>query len=110
MSSADLPAPASKRSSAQHSSAAATISAHGHLVTGSGFLCNHAVTVRITRAGEDISDYLSYLTDGDGYVHCELPGTAAGTLYIAVTDHRRDPDGACGLLWSNTCALVVADP
>ena len=48
-----------------------TISVHAHLVTGSGFLPDHNVTVRITPAGEDISDYLAYLVDGNGYLHCE---------------------------------------
>jgi hypothetical protein len=50
------------------SSASPYISAHGHLVTGSGFLADHNVSIRITRAGEDISDYLTYLADGDGYL------------------------------------------
>jgi len=86
-----------------------TISAHGLLVTGSGFLPDHRVAIRITRAGEDISDYLTYMTDGHGYLHSELPTSATGTLYVAATDHRPDPEGACGRLWSNTCPLVVAD-
>jgi hypothetical protein len=89
------------------SSATLTISAHGHLVTGSGFLPDHNVSIRITRAGEDISDYLTYLADGDGCLHCELPNNATGTLYIAATDHRPEPDGACGRLWSNTYTLVA---
>ncbi|HZE14657.1 MAG TPA: hypothetical protein VE197_02515 [Mycobacterium sp.] len=67
------------------------------------------MTIRITRAGEDISDYLTYLTDGHGYLHCELPDSAPGTVYIAATDHRPDAEGACGRLWSNTYTLVVAD-
>ena len=95
--------------SVPHPSATPTISARGHLVTGSGFLPDHNVSIRITRAGEDISDYLTYLADGDGYLYCDLPNNATGTLYVAATDHRRDPDGACGRLWSNTCTLVVAE-
>jgi hypothetical protein len=86
-----------------------TISAQGHLVTGSGFLPDHRVAIRITAAGEDISDYLTYVTDGHGYLHCELPNGATGKLYIAATDHRPDADGACSRLWSNTYTLVVAD-
>jgi hypothetical protein len=53
-------------------------------------------------AGEDISDYLTYMTDGHGYLHCELPSGATGKFYIAATDHRPDAEGACGRLWSNT--------
>jgi len=104
-----MPGPVPNTPSVPHSSAAPNISAHEHGVTGSGFLPCHSVALRITCAGDDISDYLTYMTDGDGHVHCELPDSAAGTLYIAATDHRSDPEGACGRLWSNTCTLVVAD-
>jgi hypothetical protein len=104
-----MPTPLSDNASVSQPSASPTISAEGHLVTGSGFLPNHNVTVRITRAGEDISDYLAYVTEGDGDIHCELPDSVTGTLHIAATDHRRDPDGVCGRLWSNICTLVVAD-
>ena len=86
-----------------------TISGPGHLVTGCGFLPDHRGAIRITRAGEDISDYLAYLTDGDGHLRSGLPKSAAATLYIAVTDHRPDPGGACGRLWSNTDTLVMAE-
>jgi hypothetical protein len=37
------------------------------------------------------------------------PNGVTGKLYIAATDHRPDPDGACGRLWSNTCSLFVAE-
>jgi hypothetical protein len=104
-----MPNPVSDNQSVHHSCATPNISTRGHLVTGSGFLPDHNVALRITRAGEDISDYLTYMTDGDGYLHCELPTSAAGTVYIAATDHRPDPEGACGRLWSNTYTLVVAD-
>ena len=104
-----MPTSVSDNLAAPHSSATPTISAEGHLVTGSGFLPDHRVTIRITRAGEEIDDYLAYVTDGDGYLHSELPSSVAGTLSIVATDHRRDPDGACGRLWSNACTLVVAE-
>jgi hypothetical protein len=104
-----MPTSVSDNPATPHSSATPTIGAHGHLLTGSGFLPEHNVTIRITRAGEDIDDYLTYVTDGDGYLHCELPRSVTGTLSIAASDHRRDPDGACGRLWSNTCSLVVAE-
>jgi hypothetical protein len=105
-----MPTSVSHDPAAPHSSATPTISAKGHLVTGSGFLPDHHVTIWITRAGEDIDDYLAYVTDGHGYLDCELPSNVTGTLSLAATDHRRDPDGACGLLWSNACILVVAEP
>jgi hypothetical protein len=104
-----MPTSVSDSLAAPHSSATPTISAEGHLVTGSGFLPDHRVTIRITRAGEDIDDYLAYVTDGDGYLHSDLPSSVTGTLSIVATDHRRDPDGACGRLWSNACTLVVAE-
>ncbi|OHU99558.1 hypothetical protein [Mycobacterium talmoniae] len=78
------------------------------LITGAGFLPNHSVTVRITRAGDDIADYLTYTTDADGRLSATLPPTAvAETAQIAASDHRPDPHGDHGLLWSNT--VTVAD-
>ena len=75
----------------------------GHvLVTGSGFLPNRSVTIRITYIDEDIVDYLTYVSDADGYLSAPLPETAVSeTGHIAVTDHRPYPDGDEGLLWSN---------
>ena len=104
-----MPTPLSENSSVPHPSLTPTISADGHLLTGSGFLPDHRVAVRITCAGEDIDDYLTYVTDGDGCLHSDLPSGVTGKLYIAATDHRPDPDGVCGRLWSNTYTLVVAD-
>jgi hypothetical protein len=104
-----MPASLSNSPAAPHSYGTPTISATGHLVTGSGFLPDHIVAIRITRAGEDIDDYLAYVTDGHGYLHSELPSSVTGTVSIAATDHRGDPDGACGWLWSNACILVVAE-
>jgi hypothetical protein len=104
-----VPNPLSDNPSVPHSSATPTISVRGHHLTGSGFLRDHRVAIRITRAGEDISDYLTYMTDADGYLHGELPNSATGTFYIAASDHRSDAEGACGRLWSNTCTLVVTD-
>jgi hypothetical protein len=78
-----VPTPASDEASVSHSSTAPTICAEGHLVTGSGFLPDHRVAIRITRAGEDIDDYLTYVTDGDGCLHSDLPSGVTGKLYIA---------------------------
>jgi hypothetical protein len=104
-----MPTPAPDDPGTPQPPAAPTIAARGHLVTGTGFLPNHDVTIRITGAGEDISDYLNCVTDGDGHLHCELPNGATGRLSIVATDHRPDPGGGCGRLWSNICTLVVAD-
>jgi hypothetical protein len=104
-----MPTPVSDNPSVSHSSATPIICVQGNLVTGSGFLPGHDVAVRITRAGEDISDYLAYVTDGHGCLHCERPDSGTGTLRIAATDHRPDPDGVCGRLWSNTYTFVVAE-
>jgi len=80
----------------------------GHvLITGSGFLPNRSVTIRITYIGEDVVDYLTYISDADGYLSAPLPETALSeTGHIAVTDHRPDPDGDGGLLWSNTVIVT----
>jgi hypothetical protein len=78
------------------------------VVIGADFLPHHEVTVSISRPGEDISDYLTYTADGNGHLYADLPVTAlTGMLRIAATDHRSDPDGACGRLWSNTYTLNV---
>ena len=97
---------------AQHNPAARgcpapTISAVS-VVTGSGFLPDHEVTIRITCAGDGVSDYLTYATDPGGHLYAELPASAVvGTVQITATDHRPDPDGACGRLWSNTYTLAA---
>lgn len=76
----------------------------GHvLITGTGFLPNRSVTVRIAYSGDDIVDYLTYISDADGGLSAPLPQNAATeTGHITVTDHRPDPEGDAGLLWSNT--------
>jgi hypothetical protein len=80
----------------------------GHvLITGNGFLPNRSVTVRITYIGKDIVDYLTYTSGPDGYLSAPLPETAVSeTGHIAVTDHRPDPAGDGGLLWSNTVIIT----
>jgi hypothetical protein len=79
------------------------------LITGTGFLPSCPVTVRITYSGEDIVDYLTYISDADGLLSAALPAAAITTETghsITVTDHRRDLAGDSGLLWSNT--VIVA--
>ena len=82
----------------------------GHvLITGSGFLPNRPVTIRITDIGEDVVDYLTYVSDADGSLSAPLPETAVSeTGHITVTDHRPAPDGDGGLLWSNTVIATSA--
>ena len=64
------------------------------------------VTVRLTRPGQNVSDYVTYASDRNGDLYAELLGTAlSGILEIAATDHRPDPGGQCGRIWSNTCTL-----
>ncbi len=78
-------------------------------VTGTGFLPNHRATIRIIHGGDDIVDYLTYCSDADGYLSAALPETAVTeTDDISVTDHRLDPDGDFGLLWSNTVTVTPA--
>ena len=78
------------------------------MITGSGFLPNRSVTIRITHSGDDIVDYLTYTSDANGGLSAPLPETAVTeTGHIAVTDHRPDPDGDGGLLWSNTVIVTA---
>ena len=80
------------------------------VVVGTGFLPAGDVTIRITRRGEEISDYLTYVTDPNGFLFADLPPTAlTGILEITATDHRCDPDGPCGRIWSNTDTVSVVD-
>ncbi len=83
----------------------------GHvLVTGIEFLPNHPITVRISQEGEDIDDYLAYTTDGQGHLNATLPATAVTkTAYITASDHRPNPRGEQGLLWSNTVVVPAGD-
>jgi hypothetical protein len=77
------------------------------VVTGKGFLPERRVTVCVTYTADGISDYLTYTADPGGDLRAELPTSpTAGALRITATDHRSDPDGACGLLWSNTHTLA----
>ena len=76
-------------------------------ITGTGFLPNRAVTVRIAQSGDDVVDYLTYISDADGGLSAPLPETAVTeTGHITVTDHRHDPAADGGLLWSNTVIVT----
>jgi hypothetical protein len=83
----------------------------GYVITGAGFLPDHDVTIRVTYTAEDTSDYLTYTTDAGGDLHARLPTSpATGALHVTATDHRKDPGGAGGLLWSNTQTLQPSKP
>lgn len=83
----------------------------GSTITGAGFLPDHEVTVRVTYAADAISDYLTFTTDRNGALLAELPTSpTTGALHITATDHRTDPDGTCGLLWSNTDTFQPSNP
>jgi hypothetical protein len=52
-------------------------------------------------------DYLTYISDADGHLSAPLPETAiTETGRITVTDHRPEPAGDCGVLWSNTVIVT----
>jgi hypothetical protein len=78
-------------------------------ITGSGFSPNRRVTVRIAHSGDDVVDYLTYISDLDAALSAALPETAVTkTGHISVTDHRPDPAGDGVLLWSNTVIVTSA--
>ena len=107
------PPPNNPSTPAPAAAAAPTITATaGYVViTGAGFLPDHDVTIRVRFTAEDISDYLTYTSNSGGGLYAELPTSpATGVLHITATDHRTDPDGAGGLLWSNTHTLQPPQP
>jgi hypothetical protein len=76
------------------------------VVIGADFLPDCEVTVRISRPGDSVRDYVTYTSDRNGALRAELPATAlTGILEIAATDHRPDPHSQCGYVWSNTNTL-----
>lgn len=76
-------------------------------IRGTGFLPNRPVTVRIAHSGDDVVDYLTYISDAAGALSAPLPETVVTeTGHITVTDHRPDPFGDGGLLWSNTVMVI----
>jgi hypothetical protein len=78
-------------------------------IKGTGFLPNRPVTVRIAHEGDDVVDYLTYISDDAGALSAPLPETAVTeTGHITVTDHRPGPFGDGGLLWSNTIIVTSA--
>jgi hypothetical protein len=80
----------------------------GYVVTGTGFLPQHNVTIRITRPGDEVTDYVVYTTDANGRLSAALAaGPIAETLHISATDHRADSQGVDGLLWSNTHTITI---
>ena len=69
--------------------------------------CPTARSPSASHTGDDIVDYLTYLSDADGRLSAALPETAVTeTGHITVTDQRPDPAGDRGLLWSNTVIVT----
>jgi len=82
------------------------IAVGGNIITGVNFLPDHVVVLRVTYAADEVSDYLTYRTNSAGDLYAELPTSPSpGALHVSATDHRPDPHGAYGLLWSNTEVL-----
>jgi len=83
---------------------APAIAAAGNtVITGTRFLPDHDVTVRVVYCGHGLTDYLAFTSDLHGELVAELPiSPHSGVLAVSASDHRPDPDGECGLLWSNT--------
>jgi hypothetical protein len=76
------------------------------VITGTGYLPGCRITIRVTYIAEDVSDYLTYIAGPSGDLHGCLPTSpTSGPVRITATDHRPDPKGVCGLLWSNTHTL-----
>lgn len=86
---------------------APTITTHaGYVVTGAGFLTNQSVTIRVTYIGEQVSDDLAFSADVCGRLWAQIPTSpTSGAMHVSATDHRADPDGVEGLLWSNTAII-----
>ena len=77
--------------------------ATGCVISGTGFLPNHELSIRVAYTKDGASDYLTFTTDSAGNFNAVLPTSGAtGTLQITATDHRSNPTGVCGLVWSNT--------
>jgi hypothetical protein len=100
-------APNDTRTAQRSAAPAPTITAVRHnIITGTDFLPDHVVVLRLTYPAEDVSDYLTYRTNAGGDLYAELPTSPGpGALHVTATDHRTDPHGACALLWSNTEVL-----
>lgn len=90
---------------------APTITVHsGYIVTGTGFLSHRPLTIRVTYIAEEVSDDLAFSTDVRGQFYAEVPTSpTSGVMHVSATDHRADPDGAGGLLWSNTEILAAGE-
>lgn len=82
----------------------------GHIIIGAGFLPDHDVTIRVSYTADAVSDYLTYTAGPHGDLYAEVAaGSAGGPLHITATDHRTDPAGECGLLWSNCLTVCAGD-
>jgi hypothetical protein len=73
------------------------------VITGTRFLPDREVIVRVVYSVDGVTDYLAFTADLHGDLVAELPlNLHSGVLAVRASDHRPDPDGERGLLWSNT--------
>jgi hypothetical protein len=98
------PAASGRDTTRPRGSVAPAIAAAGNtVITGTGFLPDRTVTVRVVYCVDGVTDYLAFTTDLHGELVAEVPiSPHSGVLAVSASDHRPDPDGECGLLWSNT--------
>ena len=79
------------------------------VVLGADFLPDHEVTVRITRPGDSVSDYLTYTSDCNSDYYADLPPNryardASRSLPPTIGPIRT---ASCGRIWSNTYTRKV---
>jgi hypothetical protein len=76
------------------------------VITGSGFLPDRGVIVRVVYSVDGVTDYLAFTSDLHGDLIAEVPiSPDSGVVTVSASDHRPDPDGECGMLWSNTATI-----
>ena len=82
---------------------------HSFVISGSGFLPNTTITVRITEPNTIHAPPLSTTSTPDGTIHFTTPdvcGNYTGPVSIAATDGRPDNADITGDLWSNTASTM----
>ncbi len=86
--------------------APAIAAADNTVIIGTGFLPACDVTVRVVYSVDGITDYLAFTSDLHGDLIADVPlSPDSGVVAISASDHRPDPGGDRGLLWSNTVTI-----
>jgi LGFP repeat len=77
-------------------------------VTGSGFIPNHSVTIRVAD-GYNADRYITRTSDASGHLSATfpMPVNPGWTLYFSATDGRLNPNDATGSLVSNTVRITA---